>query len=157
MPRRSLLHVHSTLLQMVKQDFCMPSHSTTTTSKVGKNHIWEVRHAGLLGIKYEVAVRNDLFSVDLEQDAEVKAEDTGKEALQEVVDAAILGWAGFILLKNLVSDTYGCGSCTVLETPTMMSVLWLLPACYLLLATSFNAYQSHLVTFYVFCGAVSLP
>ena len=157
MPRRSLLHVHSILLQMVKQDFCMPSHSTTTTSKRGKNHIWEVRHAGLLGIKYEVAVRSDLFSVDFEQDAESKAEDTGKEALREVVDVAILGWAGFILLKNLMSETYSCGSCTVLETPTMTSVLWLLPACYLLLASSFNAYQSLLVTSYVFYGAVSLP
>ena len=100
MPRRSLLHVHSILLQMVKQDFCMPSHSKTTTSKGGKNHIWEVRHAGLLGIKYEVAVRNDLFNVNFEQDAEVKAEDTGKDALREVVDVAILGWAGFIYLRT---------------------------------------------------------
>ncbi|KAH7107356.1 SNF2 superfamily chromatin remodeling protein [Auriculariales sp. MPI-PUGE-AT-0066] len=53
-PPRTALHVHGVLLQMIKQDF------PTSTSTGGRTHIWEVRHAGLLGIKYEVAVRNDL-------------------------------------------------------------------------------------------------
>jgi hypothetical protein len=58
MPRRSVLHVHSVLLQMIRQDFTLP----TGTNGPGKekSHIWEVRHAGLLGIKYEVAVRSDI-------------------------------------------------------------------------------------------------
>lgn len=54
-------------------------------------HIWEVRHAGLLGIKYEVAVRHDLFD---EVHVKIDAEETvfaGREVLCDVVDAAILG------------------------------------------------------------------
>lgn len=73
MPRRSILHVHDTLLQMIKQDF----YGDAVKSRP---HVWEVRHAGLLGIKYEVAVRNDLFN----------SED-GKHMLSGVIDAAILG------------------------------------------------------------------
>lgn len=45
--------------------------------------MWEVRHAGLLGIKYEVAVRNDLVD-----DAEDEA---AKKILRGVVDVAVLG------------------------------------------------------------------
>ena len=53
--------------------------------------MWEVRHVGLLGIKYEVAVRTDLVD-----EASVKAEGSdgetsGKEVLRGVVDAAVLG------------------------------------------------------------------
>jgi TATA-binding protein-associated factor len=55
MPRRSVSHVHAILLQMIRQDFAV------TTTDTEKGHVWEVRHAGLLGIKYEVAVRSDLF------------------------------------------------------------------------------------------------
>ncbi|KZV99116.1 hypothetical protein EXIGLDRAFT_258645 [Exidia glandulosa HHB12029] len=76
MPHRSVLHVHDILLQMIKQDFPMPP------SAGGRNHIWEVRHAGLLGIKYEVAVRDDLVSESAEN---------GTEVLRGVVQAAILG------------------------------------------------------------------
>jgi hypothetical protein len=58
MPRRSVLHVHSILLQMIRQDFTHPVYSNGPGKE--KSHIWEVRHAGLLGIKYEVAVRSDV-------------------------------------------------------------------------------------------------
>jgi TATA-binding protein-associated factor len=77
---------------MVKQDFAIPA----TTSKkndmdVDRNHVWEVRHAGLLGIKYLVAVRSDLF-----EEVIVKQEgsdlECGKEVLRGVADAAILGY-----------------------------------------------------------------
>jgi TATA-binding protein-associated factor len=109
MPRRSVLHVHSILLQMIKQDFAIPAH--TTTKKKSKNanleadqkaHVWEVRHAGLLGIKYEVAVRSDLFEADyikkeIKQEDSIKQEeiefdDDGKAILRDVVDAAVLGY-----------------------------------------------------------------
>ena len=88
MPRRSLLHVHSVLLQMIRQDFNLSTNGKLKTEPIERNHVWEVRHAGLLGIKYEVAVRHDLF------DTEVKTEESGgatQNVLQDVVDAAILG------------------------------------------------------------------
>ncbi|KAI6111007.1 hypothetical protein F5141DRAFT_1111960 [Pisolithus sp. B1] len=71
MPLRSVVHVHS-----------------AKTGKVDeRNHVWEVRHAGLLGIKYEVAVRSDLFGAP-EREGD---HDVGKSILQGVVDAAVLG------------------------------------------------------------------
>lgn len=113
MPRRSVLHVHTALLQMVQLS---PSSSTSLTlSSNGKTtngngnsngkgkgragvslsdkggnlgtasttgeFAWQVRHAGLVGIKYEVAVRPDLFD-----DPEY-----GQEVMQGVVDAAVSG------------------------------------------------------------------
>ncbi|KAI0927991.1 hypothetical protein AcW2_004145 [Taiwanofungus camphoratus] len=90
MPRRSVLHVHSILLQMIRQDFPIPikpSKGKLRDKDADRSHIWEVRHAGLLGIKYEVAVRSDLVSADVTQgDPE-----GGKEVLRGVVDAAVLG------------------------------------------------------------------
>ncbi|KAL0580433.1 TATA-binding protein-associated factor mot1 [Marasmius crinis-equi] len=106
MPRRSVLHVHSILLQMIKQEFALPAALTTKkrSSKSKNNdseprtHVWEVRHAGLLGIKYEVAVRSDLFEaadlkreVKQEEGVEVEFDGDGKAILRDVVDAAVLG------------------------------------------------------------------
>lgn len=52
--------------------------------------MWEVRHAGLLGIKYEVAVRSDLVQVnDVKEDSELG----NKAILRDVVDATVLGYA----------------------------------------------------------------
>lgn len=93
MPRRSVLHVHGVLLQMIRQDFPIPVKPTNgkTFSKNGdKSHVWEVRHAGLLGIKYEVAVRSDLVSLDVPEIDGMDVDD-GKEVLRGVVDAAVLG------------------------------------------------------------------
>ncbi|ESK94301.1 tbp associated factor [Moniliophthora roreri MCA 2997] len=103
MPRRSVLHVHSILLQMIKQEFAIPK--STETRKLSKKrngeaeqkaHVWEVRHAGLLGIKYEVAVRSDLFEADsikqgVKQEENAEFDDDGKAILRDVVDAAVLG------------------------------------------------------------------
>ncbi|KAL0947465.1 hypothetical protein HGRIS_013571 [Hohenbuehelia grisea] len=91
MPRRSVVYVHSILLQMIRQDFDLPTNGISKQKH--ESHIWEVRHAGLLGIKYEVAVRSDLFEAE---DAPVKQEGSdfsgsGKEILKDVVDAAVLG------------------------------------------------------------------
>ncbi|KAH9934987.1 SNF2 chromatin remodeling protein [Fomitopsis serialis] len=88
MPRRSVLRVHSILLHMIRQDFQVPvkpiiSKTRGPDRNTDKSHIWEVRHAGLLGIKYEVAVRSDLVSA-------AKSED-GQDLLRGVVDAAVLG------------------------------------------------------------------
>ncbi|OBZ75174.1 hypothetical protein A0H81_04814 [Grifola frondosa] len=91
MPRRSVLHVHSVLLQMIRQDFVVAAKPAKgdVHDKAEKGHVWEVRHAGLLGIKYEVAVRSDLVSSRLlPGDMDV---DGGKDVLRGVVDAAVLG------------------------------------------------------------------
>lgn len=87
MPHRSLVHVHAILLQMIQQDFPIPVQGKKSKANDGKNHIWEIRHAGLLGIKYEVAVRGDLFDQHtIEQEGQ-----SGDAVLRGVVDAAILG------------------------------------------------------------------
>lgn len=116
MPRRSVLHVHSILLQMIRQQFVIPAPTLPIPKVRGRGkqvaaaeqkvtHIWEIRHAGLLGIKYEVAVRNDLFDSGLEQ---VKQEDgssevTGTTILSDVVEAAVLGYVLLGLDKIYVS------------------------------------------------------
>ncbi|KAF8628445.1 hypothetical protein AX15_003960 [Amanita polypyramis BW_CC] len=101
MPTRSLLHVHNILLQMIRQDFNIPAglrsrslsaHLTKSQSqsRSEKTHVWEVRHAGLLGMKYEVAVRGDLFN---KENVKQEGEPTqlGVNVLRDVVEAAILG------------------------------------------------------------------
>ena len=73
MPRRSVLHVHLVLLQMIRQDFTLPTGAKGPGKE--KSHIWEVRHAGLLGIKYEVAVRSDVVEAagaDTKDEVKVK-------------------------------------------------------------------------------------
>ncbi|KAG8771746.1 TATA-binding protein-associated factor mot1 [Ceratobasidium sp. 428] len=99
MPRRSVMHVHSILLQMIGQDSPSsspgPAKKTKSKSKAkdkgndktnggGVGIVWEVRHAGLLGLKYEVAVRRDLVEVE---------HDDAKDVLQGVVSAALIGYA----------------------------------------------------------------
>ncbi|KAI0806918.1 SNF2 chromatin remodeling protein [Fomes fomentarius] len=93
MPRRSVLHVHNVLLQMIRQDFPVtvkPTNGKGSGKNTQQGHVWEVRHAGLLGIKYEVAVRSDLVSLDVPEDSGMEVDD-GKEVLRGVVDAAVLG------------------------------------------------------------------
>lgn len=90
MPHRSLLHVHSVLLQMIRQDF--PPEEYNKPQKEGdRGHIWEVRHAGLLGIKYEVAVRNDLFDGPFVKTEDEMDGNGGRTILRGVVEAAMLG------------------------------------------------------------------
>jgi TATA-binding protein-associated factor len=76
MPASSVLCVHEILLDMIKQDFPVKSKQ----NKRQAAYVWQVRHAGLLGLKYEVAVRQDLIQ-----------QETGQKILREVVDAALLG------------------------------------------------------------------
>lgn len=80
MPCRSALRVHAVLLEMIRQDFPVPQNGAVKSRQTEKGHVWEVRHAGLLGIKYEVAVRSDLVGAE-----------GGTEVLRGVVDAAVLG------------------------------------------------------------------
>ncbi|KAF8130463.1 SNF2 chromatin remodeling protein [Mycena galopus ATCC 62051] len=126
MPRRSVGHVHAILLQMIQQDLpALPQQTNgngrtrgkgkkAASAEADKTHVWEVRHAGLLGIKYEVAVRNDLFapktikaedpaamavdgdvkqeqSVVKQEESDSEFDEKGREVLRGVVEAAILG------------------------------------------------------------------
>ncbi|KAG6903183.1 hypothetical protein C0995_002726 [Termitomyces sp. Mi166 len=91
MPRRSLAQVHSILLQMIKQNFIIPPNNSRPR-KGDATHVWEVRHAGLLGLKYEVAVRGDLFEKPaIKQEEDMDVDDAGREVLRGVVDVAVLG------------------------------------------------------------------
>lgn len=91
MPLRSVGHVHSILLQMIRQEFTLPS-KVKVGKKDDRNHVWEVRHAGLLGIKYEVAVRSDLFDAPKDEESG----EAGRAILTGVVDAAVLGYINFL-------------------------------------------------------------
>ena len=62
-------NVHKVLLRMIYQ----------TDLLDGQTSIWEVRHAGMLGLKYAVAVRKDLVNV----------------LLDGTVGAVILGYVNF--------------------------------------------------------------
>ena len=80
---------------MIRQEFSLaapPKALPTATRKDGilreRTHVWEVRHAGLLGIKYEVAVRSDLVRMN---DAQEDSGPGHKAILKDVVDAAVLG------------------------------------------------------------------
>ena len=106
MPRRSVLHVHSILLQMIRQDFSLAAPTKFLLPGASRNdgvlrertHVWEVRHAGLLGIKYEVAVRSDLVQVN---DAKEDSEPSNRAILRDVVDATVLGYALFLRVSCL--------------------------------------------------------
>lgn len=94
MPRRSVLRVHSILLEMIRQDFSPPIKQEKL-KPMGKRtetgHVWEVRHAGLLGIKYEVAVRKDLVETPAADVTEQSVQES-KEVLRGIVDATVLGY-----------------------------------------------------------------
>lgn len=91
---------------MIKQDFVLdPSspdvkgassrgangHHRNGSEENGRQYVWEVRHVGLLGIKYEVAVRSDLVEEQSVKIEEVEGMASGKDVLRGVVDAAVLG------------------------------------------------------------------
>ncbi|PKI84186.1 Mot1p [Malassezia vespertilionis] len=79
-----LVHAtHNVLLEMIRQDSVREANLVGNGQRNG--YIWEVRHAGLLGLKYEVAVRFDL----LRNDAEKHSVADGMVA--DVVDVVMLG------------------------------------------------------------------
>lgn len=86
---------------MIRQDFSLVAPTKAllgTTRKDGilreRTHVWEVRHAGLLGIKYEVAVRSDLVQMN---DVKEDSEPCNKAILRDVVDATVLGYTPFLV------------------------------------------------------------
>ena len=77
------MFVHDNLLQMIRQEFSTSANGVENNAGKTRKlpaYAWQVRHAGLLGLKYEVAVRNDLIE-----------NEEGLDVLRGVVDAAVLG------------------------------------------------------------------
>ena len=67
LPARHVTEVHAVLVGMVRQDWLQAGSASAMSAAGGRarGYAWEVRHAGLLGLKYEVAVRADLFDADV--------------------------------------------------------------------------------------------
>ncbi|KAH8924423.1 hypothetical protein BT69DRAFT_1241102 [Atractiella rhizophila] len=117
MPLSSVVKVNVILIQMIYQDF------TTSDPAQDIQNVWQVRHAGLLGLKYLVAVKSELLKeslltiegggIKLEEDkVEVKMEVDGVEnkekLLQTVVNAALIG------LKDKDDDVKAVAASTLL-------------------------------------------
>ncbi|WVQ99889.1 hypothetical protein IAU59_007032 [Kwoniella sp. CBS 9459] len=87
--------IHSTLMGMVRQPWAKRGKEAEGRDKSEK-FAWEIRHAGLLGLKYEVAVRGDLLgvksdeSMKTEVDVKPHVEKVELELLKDVVTAAVL-------------------------------------------------------------------
>ena len=117
MPKESVLAVQSILVAMIDQDGAPPSkglddkYSGAVAAAQGNDrtaYVWQVRHSGLLGLKYLVAVKGDLYrsaaTQSLMEDVLMKAEEDIKPVIKKeetspqtpgmlkaVVDAALLG------------------------------------------------------------------
>lgn len=78
-------NIHSTLLKMILQDWSAKKMESSKNVK-GK-YVWEMRHAGLLGLKYELAVRPDLITGE-------KAEQHvgSKTYIEGVLQGSLLGY-----------------------------------------------------------------
>jgi TATA-binding protein-associated factor len=93
MPKRSLSITHELLLKMARQEFSAEDSEMP--------YVWQVRHGGMLGLKYEVAVRRDIFvdetkeeeSNRMDEDEVVSTSQATKSTdfLESVVSTAILG------------------------------------------------------------------
>lgn len=103
--------VHQVLIAMIQQEWALRGKKADSKEKWEK-FSWEVRHAGLLGLKYEVAVRGDLLggvkggTNDLgpeshdgtvkeeasDEDVDIKPDvvNGGIDIMADVVDATIL-------------------------------------------------------------------
>jgi hypothetical protein len=111
---------------MIRQDFslaALPRSLPGTIRNDGvlreRTHVWEVRHAGLLGIKYEVAVRNDLVQV---KDVKEDSGPCNKAILRDVVDATVLGYAALprassFVLTHFVDSVTETTTCVPLPHP----------------------------------------
>jgi TATA-binding protein-associated factor len=87
----AVLEVHQALLLMVRQPWAKRGKDPSGKERTeGEKFRWEVRHAGLLGLKYEVAVRGDLLLAQADVKVEGDAKPRAGTLLQDVVDAALL-------------------------------------------------------------------
>jgi TATA-binding protein-associated factor len=130
MPSSSVIKVHDNLLEMVKQDFLLVGEdsemeikgevSQLKAKRGVKGYAWEVRHAGLLGLKYQVTIRKDLLLENKQ----------ASRLLEGVVELAV------ICLRDDDDDVRGVAATTLLPIvdliveylpqviPTLMQQLW---------------------------------
>lgn len=114
MPPSSIVSVQRILIDMVEQDGAPPSLGLSDKleqqkaitiddkSQRGK-YVWQVRHSGLLGLKYLVAVKGDMLRIDIGgEDVEMKAEEDVKPASVKMEDVSIDPSTSHTLLKNVV-------------------------------------------------------
>lgn len=141
MPKSSVLEVYSHLTAMVRQDKVKEALESQAkldpASRQGKrNYYWEVKHAGLLGLKYLAAVHRDLFSDLDQQDGNAKREKgnvaipKGPALVKDVLSTAILGLgdrdddvrsvAASLLLPITPNIVDSAGSAGVLELLDMI-------------------------------------
>ena len=76
----TVIELHNAFVEMVNQSWAKRGKEAADAAK-GEKFSWEVRHAGLLGLKYEVAVRQDLL-------ASAKVEEGMPNFLLDVVNTA---------------------------------------------------------------------
>jgi TATA-binding protein-associated factor len=90
----TVMEVHQAFLAMVRQPWAKRGKDEAGNErKEGEKFRWEVRHAGLLGIKYEVAVRGDLLVPTVSMKSEGGKGDVKPQVgslLHDIVDATIL-------------------------------------------------------------------
>jgi TATA-binding protein-associated factor len=81
--------VHSSLMAMIAQPWC--KRGPDEGKEKWERFAWEIRHAGLLGMRYEVAVRPDLLGAVVDGDTDVKPDvGTKLDLLNDVVQATSL-------------------------------------------------------------------
>lgn len=108
MSSNSIVEIKKILVEMIEQegsepmkgldDFSIAKGKERIENGTGK-YVWQVRHAGLLGLKYLVAVRNDLLRSGEAKEVVVKEEDgdikmktfSELDLLRDVVNASLLG------------------------------------------------------------------
>lgn len=147
MASASIISVHRILIEMITQGGAPPSQGLDNAlvkserakgKQVEGKYYWQVRHSGLLGLKYLVAVKGDLFkpSPVKKEVEDVKMEDASEseipsslDLLKGVVDSALLG----CVLSHLALDrsealTIASSVCVIKMTTSDLPLLplWLL-------------------------------
>ena len=80
---------HCVLLDMIRQDSLRADPTMAAEiSGMRRGSVWEVRHAGLLGLKYEVAMRKDMLGATPAGGAPGAP---GTDMLTDVLEVALLG------------------------------------------------------------------
>lgn len=92
----AVLEIHAALMAMIRQPWARRGKDTDGSHKWEK-FSWEIRHAGLLGMKYMVAVRPDLLGAvkgekdDVKPDVSLEMGTAGRSSfMRDIVDVACL-------------------------------------------------------------------
>ncbi|PWN51876.1 hypothetical protein IE53DRAFT_31699 [Violaceomyces palustris] len=141
MPISSIMEVHQVLLQMIRQDHVLADADAGDAGDVKagfaakrgkKGYVWEVRHAGLLGLKYEVVVKKDLLVEGLscasaeasslpvkKEEGEDRQSDlpplsSTRDMLKQVVEVSVMG------LRDEDDDVRAVAAATLLPIADML-------------------------------------